>query len=193
MAKHSNICNYMDIALQHISDNMLSLMKRNVTKAETYKLIKEFRKQVPGINLRTTLLVGHPGETEQDFEELKQFVRDIRFERLGVFEYSHEEQTFAYENYNDDVPDTIKAQRAAEIMEIQQQISLELNTEKIGKTYKVLIDRKEGEYYIGRTEYDSPDVDTEVLITSEKKIQIGKFAYVKIIDADEFDLFADSI
>ena len=193
MAKHKNICNYMDIALQHISNNMLSLMKRNVTKAETYNLISEFRKQVPNINLRTTLLVGHPGETEQDFEELKQFVKDIRFERLGVFEYSHEEQTYAYNNYNDDVPADVKAARAAEIMDIQQQISLELNTQKIGETCKVLIDRKEGVYYIGRTEYDSPEVDTEVLINSDKKLQIGKFVFVKIIDADEFDLFADTI
>jgi len=190
IAKHKNICNYMDIALQHISDNMLSLMKRNINKAQTYQLIQEFRKQVPGITLRTTLLVGHPGETEQDFEELKQFVKDIRFERLGVFEYSNEENTHAFDHYVDDILPEIKAERAAAIMEIQQQISFELNQAKIGNTFKVLIDRREGDYYIGRTEFDSPEVDDEVLISSSKKMQIGTFAFVKITEADEYDLFA---
>jgi len=190
MAKYKNICSYMDIALQHISDNMLSLMKRNINKKDTYTLLSEFRKQVPGITLRTTLLVGHPGETEADFNELKQFVSDIRFERLGVFEYSHEENTYAYDHFKDDIPADVKADRAAEIMEIQQQISFELNQEKIGNQYKVLIDRKEGDYYIGRTEFDSPEVDDEVLISTNKKLQIGNFSFVEITDADEYDLFA---
>ncbi len=190
MAKHKNICKYMDIALQHISDNMLAQMKRNVTKADTNKLIEEFRKQVPGIALRTTLMVGHPGETEQDFEELKDFVKTIRFERLGVFEYSHEENTWAYDHYEDHISPGIKSKRAAEIMDIQQQISFEFNQGKVGKTYKVLIDRREGDYYIGRTEFDSPEVDDEVLISSVKKMQVGSFAWVEITDADEYDLFA---
>jgi ribosomal protein S12 methylthiotransferase len=193
MAKHKNICNYMDIALQHISDHMLGLMKRNVSKIETYNLINEFRKQVPGITLRTTLLVGHPNETEQDFEELLQFVKDVRFERLGVFEYSHEENTHAFDHYEDNIEADIKADRAAQIMEVQRQISLELNQEKAGKTYKVLIDKKEGDYYIGRTEFDSPEVDDEVLISSKKKIQVGNFAFVEITDADEYDLFAKPV
>lgn len=190
MAKHKNICNYMDIALQHCSDNMLQIMRRNISKDETYKLLEEFRKQVPGITLRTTLLVGHPGETEADFEELKQFVKDIRFERLGVFPYSHEENTHSFDSYSDDIPQEVKDERAAAIMDIQQQISFELNQEKIGKQFKVLIDRKEGDYYIGRTEYDSPEVDDEVLIKSDKKLIIGNFLQVEITDADEFDLFA---
>lgn len=190
MAKHKNICNYMDIALQHISDNMLTLMRRNVTKEQTYDLIRNFREQVPGMALRTTLIVGHPGETELDMEELKQFVSDIRFERLGVFEYSHEENTYAFDHYKDDIPAEVKAERAAAIMELQQQIALEQNQSKIGETFKVLIDRREGEYYVGRTEFDSPEVDNEVLISSVKKMQVGNFAYVKITEADEYDLFA---
>ncbi len=193
MAKYSNICNYMDIALQHISDNMLKLMRRNVTKNETYQMIREFREQVPGIALRTTLLVGHPGETQTDFEELKQFVKDIRFERLGVFPYSHEENTYAWDHYKDDVPDKVKQQRANEIMQIQQEISYELNLKKIGSTCKVLIDRLEGDFYIGRSEFDSPEVDNEILIKSKKRLQIGTFKFVKIIDADEYDLFAELI
>jgi ribosomal protein S12 methylthiotransferase len=190
MAKHPNICNYMDIALQHISNTVLENMHRNITKEETYKLISEFRKQVPGITLRTTLMVGYPGETEEDFNELKQFVKDARFERLGVFEYSHEEDTYAYDNYTDEISQEIKSSRATEVMEIQQQISFEINQDKIGKEFKVLIDRKEGEYYVGRTEFDSPDVDDEVLISTSKKMQIGNFSFVKITDADEYDLFA---
>lgn len=190
MAKYSNICNYMDIALQHISDTMLNKMQRRVTKDETYNLINKFRELVPGITLRTTLMVGHPGETDKDFEELKQFVTDIRFERLGVFEYSHEENTLAYDNYTDEITPEVKVDRAACIMELQQQISLELNQDKVGKEFKVLIDRREGEYYIGRTEFDSPEVDDEVLVSSSKKIQIGTFAFVKITEADEYDLFA---
>jgi ribosomal protein S12 methylthiotransferase len=193
MAKYPNICKYMDIALQHISNPMLTAMKRNITKEDTYNLLREFRKQVPGIALRTTLLVGHPGETDDDIEELKQFVSDIRFERLGVFEYSHEEHTYAYDNYKDDIPAEVKADRAATIMEMQQQISFELNQEKIEKSYKVLVDRREGEYYIGRTEFDSPEVDDEVLIKTSKKLQIGNFYHVEITDADEYDLFAKPV
>jgi len=189
MHKYPNICLYMDIALQHISNNQLQLMRRNITKVETYELIEQFRKQVPGIALRTTLMVGHPGETEQDFEELKQFVKDIRFERLGVFTYSHEEDTYAFHNYEDNVPEETKQLRASEIMQIQQEISLELNKAKIGKSFQVIIDRHEGEYYVGRTEQDSPEVDDEVLIQSAKPIEIGAFYPVRIIQADEFDLF----
>lgn len=193
MAKYPNICNYMDIALQHISDSMLTKMQRRVSKDDTYNLIKKFREQVPGITLRTTLMVGHPEETDEDFEELKQFVSDVRFERLGVFEYSHEENTPAFDNYSDNISAEVKADRAAEIMELQQQISFELNQEKIGKEFKVLIDRREGDYYIGRTEFDSPEVDDEVLVSSSKKIQIGTFAFVKITDADDYDLFASPV
>jgi ribosomal protein S12 methylthiotransferase len=193
MAKYPNICNYMDIALQHISDNMLKLMRRNVTEAETYKLIRQFRDQVPGIALRTTLLVGHPGESEADFEALKTFVKTARFDRLGVFPYSHEEHTYAYAKYTDDISEEVKQQRADEIMEIQQQISLELNQEKIGKQLKVLIDRREGDYYVGRSEFDSPEVDNEILINTSKKLSIGLFKYVKITDADEYDLYAELV
>lgn len=193
MAKYPNICNYMDIALQHISDNMLKLMRRKVNKKETYELIQRFRAEVPGIALRTTLLVGHPGETEADFEELKQFVREVRFERLGVFPYSHEENTYAWNHYEDTIPDELKQQRADEIMEIQQQISLELNQERIGSIVKVLIDRREGEYYIGRSEFDSPEVDNEILIKTTKRLQIGTFRQVRIVDADEYDLFAEPV
>ncbi len=189
MAKYDNICSYMDIALQHISDNMLKLMRRNITKAETYKLIQQFRDQVPGITLRTTLLVGHPGETEEDFEELKQFVSDVKFERLGVFPYSHEEDTHSYINYSDDIPQEVKDRRAGELMELQQQISLEHNQNKIGSIHKVLIDRKEGDYFVGRTESDSPEVDGEVLITANKPLILGNFYNIQITEADDYDLY----
>lgn len=193
MAKYDNICAYMDIALQHISTNVLDKMRRNITKEETYQLIDRFRKEVPGIALRTTLLVGHPGETEEDFEELKTFVKDIRFDRLGVFAYSNEENTFAYENYNDDIPQEIKEKRVEEIMEIQQQISLELNEAKIGKVFTVLVDRKEEDYFVGRTFADSPEVDGEVLINYNENINIGSFYKVKINDVDEYDLFGELV
>ncbi len=189
MAKHKNICNYMDIALQHISNNVLKAMRRNITKEETYKLIEEFRKQVPGITLRTTLLVGHPGETEEDFEQLKQFVSDVKFERLGVFPYSHEDDTYSYLNYKDDIPQEVKDRRAGELMELQQQISFEHNQNKINTTCKVLIDRREGEYYIGRTESDSPEVDGEVLVSSKKPLILGEFYKVHINEADDYDLY----
>lgn len=191
MRENDNVCRYMDIALQHISDNMLQLMRRHVTKAETYELIERFRKEVPGIHLRTTLMVGHPGETEQDFEELKEFVRKARFDRMGAFAYSNEEGTYAAEHYQDNVPDEVKQQRLDELMEIQQEISSELSHAKIGKEFVVVIDRKEGDYYIGRTEFDSPEVDPEVLIKDEgKRLCIGSFHTVKVYDADDFDLYA---
>lgn len=190
MREHDNVCKYMDIALQHISDHMLERMRRHVTKAETYALIEQFRKEVPGIHLRTTLMVGHPGETEQDFEELKEFVRTVKFDRMGAFAYSNEEGTFAAEHYSDDVPADVKQRRLDELMEIQQEISAELSHAKIGRTFQVIIDRKEGEYYIGRTQFDSPEVDPEVLIKDEgKRLTIGSFHEVKIYDADDFDLY----
>lgn len=191
MYEKANICNYLDIAFQHISNNVLSLMRRNITKQETYDLIKRIRTSVPNIAIRTTLLVGHPNETEQDFEELKQFVKDIKFDRLGVFTYSHEEDTYAYKNYKDNVPEQVKQQRSDEIMEIQRQISQELNTKKIGKQFNVIIDREEGGYFIGRTEYDSPEVDDEVLVSkSNKNIIIGNFYKVEITSSDDYDLYA---
>lgn len=190
MARHSNICNYLDIALQHISDNMLTRMRRNISKQETYNLVREFRKRVPGLVLRTTLLVGHPDETDQDFAELVEFVKDVRFDRLGVFTYSNEEHTYAFENYTDNVPEDVKQRRMEEIMAIQQQISLEINQKKIVQTIKVLIDRQEGEYFVGRSEGDSPEVDGEVLV-SGANLPIGDFVSVRVTDADEFDLYAE--
>lgn len=194
MRENPNVCKYMDIALQHISDNMLLKMRRHVTKAETYALIEQFRNEVPGIHLRTTLMVGHPGETEQDFEELKEFVRKVRFDRMGAFAYSEEEGTYSAKQYEDSVPQEIKQQRLDELMEIQQEISSELSQAKIGKEMKVIIDRLEGDYYIGRTEFDSPEVDPEVLIRAESgKLQIGSFYQVKVYDADDFDLYASLV
>lgn len=190
MRENDNVCKYMDIALQHISDNMLSRMRRHVTKEETYKLIDEFRREVPGIHLRTTLMVGHPGETEEDFEQLKEFVKIAKFDRMGAFAYSEEEGTYSAENYDDDVPQEVKQKRLDELMAIQQEISAELSHKKIGKTFKVIIDRKEGDYYVGRTEFDSPEVDPEVLIKNEgKKLREGNFYDVVIEDADDFDLY----
>ena len=189
MARHDNVCKYLDIALQHISDNMLDKMLRHVTKQETYDLIERIRREVPGIHLRTTLMVGHPGETEQDFEELLQFVRDARFERMGAFAYCEEEGTFAANNYRDSISRKKKQERLDRLMEVQQRISTRLNDAKVGNTYRTIIDRVEGEYYIGRTEYDSPDVDTEVLIAvADGELEIGNFYSVRITDATEFDL-----
>ncbi|TLX76585.1 30S ribosomal protein S12 methylthiotransferase RimO [Labilibacter sediminis] len=192
MNDHPNVCNYLDIALQHISDPMLKIMRRNVSKAETYKLIERMRKDVPGIHLRTTMITGHPGETEQDFREMLDFVKEARFERLGVFPYSHEEDTHAYRNYKDDIPQEVKQERADAIMEVQEQISWEINQEKVGSDMKVIIDRKEEDYYIGRTEFDSPEVDPEVLIPVEgTDLEIGNFYEVKITGAEAYDLFAE--
>ena len=193
MNRESKICNYLDIPLQHISDSILKSMRRGTTKEKTTKLLREFRAKVPEMAIRTTLIVGYPGETEEDFQTLKEWVKEMRFERLGCFTYSHEENTHAY-NLEDDVPEDIKLQRANEIMEIQSQISWELNQDKIGKEFKVVIDRKEGNYFVGRTEYDSPDVDNEVLIDATKTyLKTGQFTNVKIIEAEDFDLYGEVI
>lgn len=193
MKNEPKICNYIDIPLQHISDHILKSMRRGTTKEKTTNLLRKFRKVVPEMTIRTTLIVGYPGETEEDFQELKNWVADMRFERLGCFTYSHEENTHAY-NLIDDVPEDVKQERANEIMELQSQISWELNQEKIGKTFKVVIDRKEGDYYVGRTEFDSPDVDNEVLIDATKTyLKTGEFTTVKITDATDFDLYAEVV
>ena len=189
MKNEPKICNYIDIPLQHISDKILKSMRRGTTYEKTNRLLKEFRKKVPEMAIRTTLIVGYPGETEADFQLLKNWVEEMRFERLGCFTYSHEENTHAY-NLVDDVPEDVKQQRANEIMEIQSQISWELNQQKIGKEFKVVIDRKEGNYFVGRTEFDSPDVDNEVLIDATKNyLKTGEFCKVKIVDASDFDLY----
>tara|TARA_B100000949_G_scaffold234871_1_gene255421 strand:- start:14114 stop:15415 length:1302 start_codon:yes stop_codon:yes gene_type:complete len=191
MRNEPKICNYIDIPLQHISDAILKSMRRGTTQAKTTKLLKDFREAVPEMAIRTTLIVGYPGETEEDFETLKQWVEDMRFERLGCFTYSHEENTHAY-NLEDDVPEEVKQERANIIMEIQSQISWELNQEKIGKTYRCIIDRKEGNHFVGRTEFDSPDVDNEVLIDATKHyVKIGDFTNIKITDASDYDLFGE--
>jgi ribosomal protein S12 methylthiotransferase len=191
MRERDNVCKYLDIALQHISDKMLKLMRRHVTKEETYRLIDQLREEVPGIHLRTTLMVGHPGETKEDFEELKEFVRRARFERMGAFAYSEEEGTYAAKEYEDSIPQEVKQARLDELMDIQQGISAEISAQKIGKQFRVIVDRIEGEYYIGRTEFDSPEVDPEVLMKcSERELQIGEFYQVKVMDADDFDLYA---
>ena len=190
MRERPNVCKYMDIALQHISDNMLEKMRRHVTKEDTYRLIEKFREEVPGIHLRTTLMVGHPGETEADFEELKEFVRKVRFDRMGAFAYSEEEGTYAAAHYEDSIPQEVKQARLDELMSIQQGISAELSAAKIGRQMKVIIDRLEGDYYIGRTEFDSPEVDPEVLIEcGDESLEIGGFYQVEIINSDDFDLF----
>ena len=191
MKEKPNVARYLDIALQHCSDRVLKLMRRNTTKAETVELIRRIRAEVPGIHLRTTMLVGHPGETDEDFEELKSFVREMRFERLGVFPYSHEEDTFAGEKYEDSIPVEVKQARADELMAIQQQISAEINASKIGQTLKVVIDRLEGDFTIGRTEFDSPEVDGEVLVSGNKKLKIGNYYQVKITGSEDFDLYGD--
>ena len=194
MRENDNVCKYMDIALQHISDNMLTRMRRNVSKSETYDLIEKFRKEVPGIHLRTTLMVGFPGETEEDFEELKEFVQKARFDRMGAFAYSEEEGTYAAENYEDSIPQEVKQTRLDELMALQQEISADLSHAKIGQELKVIIDRKEGDYYTGRTQFDSPEVDPEVLIKADgKRLFSGRFYQVRITNADDFDLFGEII
>ncbi len=193
MKDEPKICNYLDIPLQHIADAILKSMRRGTTKEKTTKLLKEFREAVPEMTIRTTLIVGYPGETEEDFQILKQWVEEMRFERLGCFTYSHEENTHAY-NLEDDVPQEVKQQRANEIMEIQSQISWEMNQQRIGQELKVVIDRKEGNYFVGRTEYDSPDVDNEVRIDATKTyLKTGEFAHVKITEAEDFDLYAEVV
>ena len=194
MREKPNVCKYLDIALQHISDNMLSRMCRHVTKEETYELVRRLREEVPGIHIRTTLMVGFPGETDEDFEELKAFVKWARFERMGAFAYSEEEGTFSAEHYQDDVPEEVKLARLDKLMHIQQNISAELEAEKIGQTLKVIIDRQEGDYYVGRTEFCSPEVDPEVLIpVEERRLKIGAFYDVQITDSEEFDLYGTTI
>jgi ribosomal protein S12 methylthiotransferase len=193
MKNEPKICNYIDIPLQHISDKILKSMRRGTTYEKTTKLLRDFRNAVPEMAIRTTLIVGYPGETEEDFQILKNWVQEMRFERLGCFTYSHEENTHAY-NLEDDVPEEVKQQRANEIMDIQSQISWELNQEKIGKTFKVVIDRKEGNYFVGRTEFDSPDVDNEVLIDASKYyLKTGDFTHVKVTEAADFDLYAEPV
>lgn len=193
MRKEPKICNYIDIPLQHISDPILKSMRRGTTKEKTTRLLRDFRNTVPEMAIRTTLIVGYPGETEADFQTLKDWVKEMRFERLGCFTYSHEENTHAY-NLVDDVPEAVKQQRANQIMELQSQISWELNQEKIGKEFKVVIDRKEGNYFVGRTEFDSPDVDNEVLVDATKcYLKTGEFAMVRITDAADFDLYGEVV
>lgn len=191
MRERKNICKYLDIALQHCSDHMLNVMRRGVAKKQITELIRKIRKEVPGIFIRTTLMTGHPGETEEDFGELCEFVREMKFERLGVFPYSHEEDTYCDKHYSDDVPEDVKKQRAEMIMELQSAISEEVNNKLIGKILKVLIDRKEEGFYIGRTEHDSPEVDTEVLIEDkgDKVLNVGEFYDVEITGVNEYDLY----
>ena len=190
MREKKNVCNYLDIALQHISDHMLSQMQRHVTKEETYELIRKLRQEVPGIHIRTTLMVGFPGETDDDFRELVEFVKWARFERMGAFAYSEEEGTYSATHYQDDVPPEVKQARLDKLMRIQQNISAELEAEKIGQVLRVIIDRQEGDWFVGRTEFCSPEVDPEVLIPIDEKLTIGAFYEVRITDAEEFDLYA---
>lgn len=189
MRERDNVCKYMDIALQHISDPMLRIMRRNITKAETYELLERMRREVPGIHLRTTLMVGHPGETEHDFEELIRFVKDIRFERMGAFAYSHEEGTYAYQHYKDEIPQEVKQDRLDYLMRVQEGISADVNASKVGQTFRVIVDREEEDFYVGRTQYDSPEVDPEILISKDTPLSPGSFYQVKVIDAQAFDLY----
>ena len=193
MADNPKVCHYLDMPLQHASDPVLNSMRRNITNAETIDLIKKIREKIPGIAIRTTMLVGYPGETQADFDKLKEFIEETRFERLGVFTYSHEDSTRA-DILENDVPEEVKQERAAELMEVQEQISHALNQKKVGNTYKVLFDRKEGGYFIGRTEFDSPEVDNEVLVKAENTyIRVGDFANIKITSAEEFDLYGEVV
>ncbi len=191
MREKKNVCRYLDIALQHISNHMLSRMRRNTTKEETMELIKRLRQEVPGIHIRTTLMVGFPGETEDDFNELVEFVKWARFERMGAFAYSEEDGTYSAEHYEDDVPEDVKQRRLDKLMRVQQNISAEIEAQKVGQTLPVIIDRVEGDYYIGRTEFCSPEVDPEVLIHQDIKLEIGKIYQVRITDSEEFDLYGD--
>ncbi|MGL5681767.1 MAG: 30S ribosomal protein S12 methylthiotransferase RimO [Marinifilaceae bacterium] len=193
MRERDNVCKYLDIALQHCSDNMLSKMRRGVTKAQTKELINEIREKVPGIFLRTTLMTGHPGETEQDFEELCEFVEEMKFERLGVFAYSHEDDTYCDKNYEDNIPQEVKDERAEKIMALQSVVSEKVNEGLIGKTLKVIIDREEEDFYIGRTEFDSPEVDPEVLIEKNVPLTLGDFYMVEINDSGAYDVFGSVV
>lgn len=194
MRKHNNVCNYLDIALQHISDHMLTRMKRHVTKQETYELVERLRRELPDIHLRTTLMVGFPGETQEDFDELVAFTKWARFERMGAFAYSEEEGTYSEQHYEDDVPEDVKQQRLDKLMRVQQHISEEVEAEKVNSIQRVIIDRQEGDYYIGRTQYCSPEVDPEVLIpVSDRHLEIGDFYDVLITDSEEFDIYGITI
>ena len=193
MREHNNICKYLDIALQHISDKMLKKMRRRITREETYDLLRVIRRETPGIHLRTTLMVGHPGETEDDFDELIDFVKEVRFERLGAFAYSHETGTYAHTYYKDEVPDEVKQKRLDTLMRVQQTIAAEKSEEKVGKVLKTVVDRKEGEFYVGRTEFDSPEVDAEVLIKSDKRLRTGCFYEVLIEKAEVYDLYGKTV
>ena len=194
MRKHKNVCNYLDIALQHISDHMLSRMKRHVTKQETYDLVERLRRELPDIHLRTTLMVGFPGETQEDFDELIAFTKWARFERMGAFAYSEEEGTYSEQHYKDDVPEDVKQQRLDKLMRVQRRISEEIEAEKVNSIQRVIIDRQEGDYYVGRTQYCSPEVDPEVLIpVSDRRLEIGEFYDVLITDSEEFDIYGITI
>lgn len=193
MRERKNVCKYLDIALQHSSDSMLNIMRRNITKEATVELLNKIRQEVPGIHLRTTLMVGHPGETEADFQDLVAFAKQMRFERLGAFPYSDEEGTYSNLHYDDDIDYEIKQARMDELMAIQERIAAEINEEKVGKTFQVIIDREEPDYYIGRTEFDSPEVDPEVLIEKDKELTIGQFYQVSIISTQSFDLLGKAI
>ncbi|MDR1883657.1 MAG: 30S ribosomal protein S12 methylthiotransferase RimO [Prevotella sp.] len=193
MRENENVCKYLDIALQHINDNMLKRMRRNITRRQTLDLLKHIRKEVPGIHIRTTLMVGHPGESQKDFEELLQFVGDMRFERMGAFPYSHEDGTYSHARYRDEIPDAVKQERMDALMALQERISLDINEQKIGDTIKVIVDREEPGYYIGRTEYDSPEIDPEVLIKKNKALDTGEFYGVRISGAQPFDLYGEAI
>jgi ribosomal protein S12 methylthiotransferase len=194
MNEKENVCKYLDIALQHVATNVLKNMSRHIDSQQTYDLITELRKRVPGIHIRTTLMVGFPGEGEEEFQELLDFVRWAKFERMGAFAYSHEDGTFAAQMFTDDIPDEVKQKRLSQLMDLQQAISAEVQAKKVGQTLKVIIDRKEGEYYVGRTEFDSPEVDPEVLIpAAERNLRKGCFYNVKITDSDDFDLYATTL
>lgn len=189
MRERENVCKYLDIALQHISDHMLEKMRRHITKEETYALIQRMREEVPGIHLRTTLMVGHPGETDEDFAELLDFVKWARFERMGAFAYSHEVGTYAYKHYEDDVPEEVKQERLDALMRAQEKISAEINAAKVGQELKVIVDREEEDFYVGRTQFDSPEVDPEMLISKERPLELGQFYQVRVTDAQAFDLY----
>ena len=189
MREWENVCKYLDIALQHISDHMLEKMRRHITKEETYALIQRMREEVPGIHLRTTLMVGHPGETDEDFAELLDFVKRARFERMGAFAYSHEVGTYAYKHYEDDVPEEVKQERLDALMRAQEKISAEINAAKVGQELKVIVDREEEDFYVGRTQFDSPEVDPEMLISKERPLELGQFYQVRVTDAQAFDLY----
>ena len=191
MAKHDNVCKYLDIALQHISDNVLTNMRRHINGEQTRELLAEIRRRVPGIHIRTTLMTGFPGEGDKEFEELKEFVREQRFERMGAFAYCEEEDTYGAKHFSDDIPDEVKQQRLSEIMDMQAEIAARLNEAKIGTTVRVIVDREEDDYYVGRTEWDSPEVDQEVLIKKSRKLEKGEFYDVRIVDSQFFDLIAE--